>query len=60
MGWADDVDANADYVLCFSSCFVFCALIGAGDGGISHGFCVVFLKNPGGTVPTLDVSLMCI
>ena len=59
-GWGgDDVHANAASVLCFSCCFVFCALVGTGGmGAFRIGFCGVFLKFPGSTVPTLDFSHM--
>ena len=51
-----NVHANAASVLCFSCCFVFCALVGRwGDGGISLWFCGVFRKIPGSAVPTLDL-----
>ena len=43
--------------LCYSCCFVFCALVGA--AGLRHFASVVavfFQKFPGSTVPTLDFS----
>ena len=39
----DDVHANAASALCFSCCFVFCALVGKGGmGAVRIGFCCVF------------------
>ena len=44
----DDVHAGAASVLCFSCCFVFCALVGPGGGwGFSHRFVRCFPKFSG-------------
>ena len=47
---------GGEEVMCFSCCFVFCALVGRWEH--FNGFCGVFVKFLGGTVPTFDFSHM--
>ena len=51
----DDVHANASSLSCFSCCFVFlCIGAKGGMGAFRIGFCGVFLKFPGSTVPSVQ------